>query len=162
VDIVPRTERAGFERTRAFMSQQPEGFESLEAAAEAIARFRGGAVPKRLDSLAKTLRRGSDGRLHWHWDPRFLEGRERDFAERTARLSACARHLTAPTLLVRGGSSDVVSEDAVREFLALVPQAEYVDVAGAGHMLAGDSNTVFGRATLDFLARHVPCEGPPR
>ena len=25
--------------------------------------------------------RAGDGRLFWHWDPRFLEGRERDFAD---------------------------------------------------------------------------------
>ncbi len=157
VDVVPRTERAGFDRVHAFMKSTVIGFATLDEAAATIASFRDdGRRPKNLDGLAKNLRRGSDGRLHWHWDPRFLEGRERDFAERTQRLSASAQRLAIPTLLVRGGSSDVVSEDGVREFLALCPSAEYVNVVGASHMLTADSNAVFGRATLDFLARHAP------
>ncbi|MCZ6558540.1 MAG: alpha/beta hydrolase, partial [SAR324 cluster bacterium] len=32
----------------------------------------------------------------------------------------------------------------------LVPHGEYVDVSGAGHMVAGDRNDVFGDAVLAF------------
>ena len=69
-------------------------------------------------------------------------------------LSACARNLALPTLLVRGGSSDVVSEAGYASF-ALCPHAEYVNVAAAGHMVAGDRNDVFGNAAAQFLSRHV-------
>ncbi len=31
--------------------------------------------------------------------------------------------------------------------------AEYVDVAGAGHMVAGDQNDTFSKGILEFLAR---------
>jgi non-heme chloroperoxidase len=157
VDIVPQTERAGFDRIKGFMEQAPQGYESLDAVAEAVATFRG-EVPRAraLDGLAKNVRLGPEGRYHWHWDPRFMEGREHDFATRHARLSACARRLALPTLLVRGAGSDVVSEAGAREFLALCPHAEYLNVLDAGHMLTGDSNDVFGRTTLDFLARHAP------
>lgn len=108
-----------------------------------------------LEGLAKNVRLGPDGRYRWHWDPRFLEGRERDYAQRHVRLSACAQQLTVPTLLVRGGSSDVVSEKGARELLALCPHAEYLNVRDAGHMVTGDSNDVFGRSTIDFLTRHA-------
>jgi pimeloyl-ACP methyl ester carboxylesterase len=37
-----------------------------------------------------------------------------------------------------------------------VPHAEFVEVAGAAHMVAGDENTAFGEALLDFLTRAVP------
>lgn len=56
------------------------------------------------------------------------------------------RNLSVPTMLVRGGSSDVVTEKAARDFLALLPQAQYVDVAKAGHMVAGDRNDAFTNA----------------
>jgi len=159
VDIVPRSERAGFDRVHAFMTSRPEGFASLDEVADAIAQFRGdGRRPSKPDSLARAVRRAPDGRLHWHWDPRFMDSREADFASRGARLAACAQQLRVPALLVRGGSSDVVSEQGAQEFLALCPQAEYVNVAGAGHMLTADSNEVFGRATIDFLARHAPAD----
>jgi pimeloyl-ACP methyl ester carboxylesterase len=31
---------------------------------------------------------------------------------------------------------------------------EFVDVHGAGHMVAGDRNDIFAQAVLDFLNRH--------
>jgi hypothetical protein len=40
----------------------------------------------------------------------------------------------------------------VEEFMATVPHANYVDVADAAHMVAGDVNDVFTSAVLEFLA----------
>ena len=62
--------------------------------------------------------------------------------------------LELPTLLVRGRRSDLLSEEGVADFLARVPTAEFADVAGAGHMVAGDRNEVFNSAILGFLERH--------
>jgi pimeloyl-ACP methyl ester carboxylesterase len=157
VDIVPYTEPAGFDRVSAFMEQNPEGFESLEEVADVIASFRPqGKRPQNLSGLAKNVRVGEDGRYRWHWDPRLLDSRRKDLESRYARLSSCARRLTLPTLLVRGGSSDFVSEAGAHEFLEMCPHAEYVNVLQAGHMLAGDRNDAFGTAATSFLARVVP------
>ena len=161
VDIVPRIEAEGVARITAFMEQKPDGFGSLEEVAEAISKYQPQRKrPRRLEGLAKNVRLGPDGRYHWHWDPRFM-ARPRELERRRERLTACARRLTLPTLLVRGGTSDVVTEEGVQHFLSLCPQAEYVSVATAGHMVAGDRNDVFGRAAIDFLARTVPVVGPP-
>jgi pimeloyl-ACP methyl ester carboxylesterase len=67
------------------------------------------------------------------------------------RCTAAAANLVVPALLVRGGSSDVVDEGGVRHFLAQVPHARYVDVAGAGHMITGERNDAFTGAVLRFL-----------
>jgi len=85
----------------------------------------------------------------------------RDFDKRLERLEACARKLALPTLLVRGGLSDVLSEEGAREFLKLCPHSEYVNVTGAAHMVAGDRNDVFGNAVIEFLSRAVPVGGAP-
>jgi peroxiredoxin len=58
-------------------------------------------------------------------------------------------------LLVRGQVSDLVSQERADEFLARFSQVEFVDVRGAGHMVAGDRNDVFADAVLDFLTRHA-------
>ena len=156
VDIAPRTERSGSDRVKAFLERLADGFDSLDEVVDAISGYRPGAKRNtNLSSLAKTVRRGADGRYYWHWDPRFLEGRERDVATRYQRLAPAARRLSIPTLLVRGASSDVVSEEGAREFLELCPHAEYVNILDAGHMITGDVNDVFGNATLDFLRRAV-------
>jgi non-heme chloroperoxidase len=99
----------------------------------------------------KNLRLWADGRLHWHWDPGMLEGRgPRD----NPRMRRAAQNLTLPTLLIRGRLSDVLSPQGARDFLALAPHAEFADIAGADHMVAGDKNDAINAATFDFLERH--------
>jgi pimeloyl-ACP methyl ester carboxylesterase len=104
------------------------------------------------------LRRGRDGRFHWHWDPRLLDWRTKEFPLRHARMVAAARGIEIPTLLVRGEHSDVLSEDGAQEFLDLVPHARYTVLQGAGHMVAGDRNDGFGDAALALL-RNLPVAG---
>ncbi len=159
VDVTPSLNEDGVARVHRFMTDRlADGFASLEDAAEAVAAY----LPNRRPSgsskgLAKNLRRSADGRFRWHWDPAFIDGPNsvamRRDAARTAMIAA-AQALTIPTLLVRGGRSDMVTSAEIDEFRALVPAAEFVDIAGAGHMVAGDRNDVFGDAILDFLARH--------
>lgn len=161
VDIAPRVETAGVEKIQAFMSQRPEGFDSLEQVAAAIGAYQPHRKPpKDLAGLAKNLRLSPEGKYRWHWDPRFMTLR-REIDKRTARLEACARALDLPTLLVRGGLSDVLSEEGAQAFLELCPHSEYVNISGAGHMVAGDRNDIFGTAVLDFLSRMVPVGGEP-
>ncbi|MEW6473528.1 MAG: alpha/beta hydrolase [Actinomycetota bacterium] len=155
VDIVLDLEPVGVNRIRDFMQARPDGFASLEEAADFVA----GYLPDRPrptdpSGLAKNLRRGADGRLRWHWDPRWVQGSEGHLAG-IAQLAESAARIAIPTLVVRGGSSDVVSQQGVEHFLRLVPHADYVDVAGAGHMIAGDRNDAFAEAVTSFL-RSLP------
>jgi pimeloyl-ACP methyl ester carboxylesterase len=140
------------------MTSRPDGFRSLEEAAEAVAAYtshRRRIVD--LSGLRKNLRRGHDGRWRWHWDPALIQGPGRPNATSDPeRLEACARRLRVPTLLVRGGSSDVLSEHGVRAFLALVPHGRFADVSGAGHMVAGDRNDAFTEAVRAFLRDVAP------
>jgi non-heme chloroperoxidase len=161
VDIAPRIELSGVDKIRTFMTQKPEGFDSLEEVADAIASYQPHrARPRTLDGLAKNVRLGEDGKYHWHWDPK-TRMREADFEAREARLEECARSLNLPTLLVRGGLSDVLSEEGAQRFLELCPHAEYVNVAGAAHMVAGDRNDNFANAVIIFLQLAVPIGREP-
>jgi len=156
VDVASKIEMEGAIKIRNFMNQKPEGFASLEEAADAISRYQPHRKrPKSLDGLAKNLRRQKDGSYRWHWDPRFLVDVP-DIAELNRRFAACARAVTQPILIVRGGLSDILSEEGVREFLEICPHAELVNVSGAGHMIVGDRNDVFGAAAIEFLSRVVP------
>lgn len=161
VDVSPFLQPTGTSRIRDFMVSHAEtGFSSLEEAADAVAAY----VPHRprprnLEGLKKNLR-FRDGRWFWHWDPAFLaspldQAVQRDPLIDPARLGAAARDLRTPTLLVRGGESDVLSVDDAKRFLELVPHAEFASVAGAHHMVAGDDNAVFEDVLGDFLERRV-------
>ena len=74
--------------------------------------------------------------------------------QQSEKLSQAAAKLRLPLHLIRGGSSDLVSEEAVAHLRELVPHAEYTDIANATHMVAGDSNDVFSATILKFLKRH--------
>jgi len=141
------------------MTDHLNGFDTLDEAADAIAEYNPHRPrPKDLSGLAKNLRQRADGRWAWHWDPRFVSGRfgspdeTRSSLTDPHRLEDAAKSLTLPVLLVRGRMSDLLSEEGAQALLDIVPQARFVDVAGAGHMVAGDKNDVFNSAVVDFLA----------
>lgn len=155
VDITPRMERAGVDRIVGFMLDRVEtGFADLDEAADAIAAYQPHRPrPTDLSGLSKNLRRDPDGRWRWHWDPdMFLGPTPLGTAASAQQFDEAARNLTVPTLLVRGRMSDLVSEESARHFLELCPDAGYVDVSGAGHMVAGDRNDAFSDAVTAFLA----------
>jgi pimeloyl-ACP methyl ester carboxylesterase len=73
-------------------------------------------------------------------------------------LTAAADRVRVPTLLVRGVHSDIVTDEGVADLKQRVPGVEVFDVAGAGHMVAGDKNDAFNEGVFDFLRRRVPIE----
>ncbi len=158
VDIAPDFEEEGSQRVLAFMRKNLDGFGSLEEVSEAISAYSPQRPRRRnLDGLAKNVRRGEDGRYYWHWDPNYLgQPRQFNLDSRRQRLRACARALQLPVLLVRGGLSDVLSEEGAQGFLRLCPSAEYKNVTGAAHMVAGDRNDIFTSVVADFLKRTLP------
>ncbi|MBX6388752.1 MAG: alpha/beta hydrolase [Frankia sp.] len=86
VDITPRIEPEGVKNIFRFMTSAPDGFASLEDAADAIAAYNPHRPrPTNLEGLKKNLRL-RDGRWYWHWDPAFL--RLRDEARRDLAADA--------------------------------------------------------------------------
>ena len=153
VDIAPKTEPKGVARIQQFMRANLDGFPDLEAAADAVAAYREHrSRPKDISGLKKNLRLKADGRWYWHWDPKYIDRRDREDPSRVERVREVTPNIKVPTLLIRGGSSDVVSPEGVKDFLELLPTAQFIDVADAGHMVAGDKNDAFSGAVLDFLA----------
>src|SRR5262245_23419718 len=89
---------------------------------------------------SKNVRLGADGKYHWHWDP----ARRRSWGDRLAyrdRLHVCANHLNPPVLLGCGGLCAGLSDAGAQSCLQQCPHAEYVNVANAAHMVAGDRMT---------------------
>ncbi|MEZ5470008.1 MAG: alpha/beta hydrolase [Lysobacterales bacterium] len=156
VDVTPRWETEGVGRILKFMAQHPEGFDSLEHAAEEIARYLPHRERRDPERLRTQLRQKSDGRWRWHWDPRLLERVAAEAERYIPRLQAAARRVQIPVLLLSGGRSDVVSEHTIGEFLQLVPHAEHVCIDDATHMVVGDRNDVFTREISRFLQGLLP------
>jgi len=158
VDIVPRPDPKGVQRIRDFMLGNPDGFGSLEEVADAIAAYNPHR-PRPTDSagLMRNLRVREDGRLRWHWDPAFL-GRQItvELAELHDTIKGARGAGGVPVLLIRGLSSDVISQRGLDELRDALPALEIFDVPNAGHMVAGDRNDAFNQGMIQFLAQHFP------
>jgi pimeloyl-ACP methyl ester carboxylesterase len=153
VDVVPRYDKNGSARIREFMASGLHGFKTLEEAAEAVASYLPHRKkPRSPEGLKKNLR-FHDGRWFWHWDPAFLTKPIDDSFVREEKLEQAAIDLKIPILLIRGGLSDVVSEQGVRHFLETVPSAEFVELSDAGHTAAGDDNDAFSEVVVQFVNR---------
>lgn len=163
VDVTPRMNLDGVARIMQFMAANPDGFADLDEAAAAISGYNPHrSKPRSSAGLERVLRRGEDGRWIWRWDPKFVTWRQRldsssatgfeDRMDRMARdMYEGAEAITGPILLVRGQQSDLVSDDVAEEFRARLPNAAYIDIRGAGHMVAGDDNDAFTTAVTGFL-----------
>jgi pimeloyl-ACP methyl ester carboxylesterase len=162
VDIVPDMDQSGASRIHSFMhDRMKSGFDSLDEVADMIQEYNPHRPrPSDLDGLRTNLRR-RDGRWYWHWDPKFIDGTSAlppiEVTE-VDRMHAAVQTILdtgVPMLLVRGQVSDLVTQERADEFIARFPAVDFVDVGGAGHMVAGDRNDVFAGAVVDFLDRHT-------
>ncbi|MHC8380505.1 alpha/beta fold hydrolase [Pseudomonas sp. LB3P14] len=156
VDVTPKVDPEGEARVKQFMQANPDGFASFGEAAAVIARY----LPHRpRRPSTKGLRnnlRFRNGRYYWHWDPRLFDTLDVSPQIAQARYDQAAASLKIPTLLIRGARSELVGSEHVEHFLTLMPHAQYLDVAGAGHMVSGDSNHVFSQALEQFLTTVAP------
>lgn len=158
VDIVPRPATAGTDKIRAFMLAHQDGFATIEEAADAVSAYNPARPrPADVSGLGKNLRRRDDGRYYWHWDPHLLSTSPASEppAFQEPLIEASAR-VKIPTMLIKGGRSDIVDDEGIAEMCRLIPQTEVCEVSGAGHMVVGDRNDAFNDGLFEFLHRHLP------
>lgn len=159
VDIGHRLEDEGVQRIVEFMTAH-ESFASLEEASVAVAQYlpnRKTADPQR---LKRNLRQRSDGRWVWkHALGRRLraaidEGATFDgggWRQLVAGMDTEIAGLDCPVLVLRGGASDVLSDEGAKEVAELIPDARLATVESAGHHAAGDNPHTTTRLVADFL-----------
>ena len=154
VDIAPNMDFGGVLKILGFMaSNTSQGFASLQEASDIIAQYLPGRKrPTETKGLKKNLRQRDDGRWYWHWDPRFITSIAKGIGgDPFQTFETALTNIDVPLHLVRGGMSELVTEESVTKFKELMPAAHYTDVEGAAHMIAGDRNDVFNSAVAEFL-----------
>lgn len=62
--------------------------------------------------------------------------------------------VTQPTLAMRGAHSTTVREESWQHWHSLQPQAHFVEIPEAGHLLPMEKPQVVARTVLSFLAEH--------
>lgn len=153
VDIGHRFAAGGADKVNGFMAGTIGGFDSLDAAAAAIAEYLPHRAPRRPGGgLLKALVRHDDGRYYWRWDPAMMSsGPKLDVVAFERRQSDNLRRIAVPALIIRGTNSEILARDTAEEMLAMLPDGRLAEVPGAHHMVAGDDNDAFMAALLAFI-----------
>jgi len=151
VDVGPEINSAGTQRIREF-SSTPE-LESLEAFLERAVKFNPIRDPRVLRrSLYYNLRQLPTGKWSLKHDQRRASDDSwRIATEQRERLLRDVSKISCPTLIVRGGKSDVLSDDAAERFSHMLPHARWLRVENAGHNVQGDNPSGLLDAMNPFL-----------
>jgi pimeloyl-ACP methyl ester carboxylesterase len=160
IDIGHRLEEEGVKRIIEFMRAH-ESFASLDEAAVEISRYLPHRREVRPESLSRNLRQRPDGRWIWkhgmarRWREEGATDEMPDWRNILEGLAEDAASLQCPVLVLRGGKSDVLSDQGAAEIAELIPDSRLRTVANAGHLAAGDnpeSTVGLVNAFLDEIA----------
>jgi pimeloyl-ACP methyl ester carboxylesterase len=151
VDVGPEINSAGTQRIREF-SSTPE-LESLEAFLERAVKFNPIRDPRVLRrSLFYNLRQLPTGKWSLKHDQRRASDDSwRIAAEQRERILRDVAKISCPTLILRGGKSDVLTDEAAERFAHMLPHARWVRVENAGHNVQGDNPSGLLDAMNPFL-----------
>jgi pimeloyl-ACP methyl ester carboxylesterase len=152
VDIGPDIHLPGMERIRQMMAGAPERIGSEEEAVQLARRANPRAPEAGLrERVRHGLRSLPDGGLEWKYDKALRDMMRHGGRRETIDLWEPLRRITAPTLLVRGADSDVLSADVAKRMIDALPDGRLVEIAGAGHPVPLDQPEAFARAVRAFL-----------
>lgn len=157
VDAVPHSRPEGIRQIAGSMQLAVTGFASPDEAAAQLATARGmPLVPGAGLRLARNMRRDSNGRWHWHWDPGYRDPRHQlGLGPGTEQLDRLAAQITVPVLLAWCELSEIVTSAGVAALKGLIAHLEVEIIPGARHTIVGDQNDLFADTLLRFLARNA-------
>jgi esterase len=151
VDVSPEVQARGVENIRSFI-QAPDELDSFEAFVERAHQFN----PRRsLDNirsrLSHNLKQLPTGKWTWKYDKALRSG-ERSFqSSALLNLWEDVHRIRCPTLIIKGGESDILSAESAARLQAAIPGSRLAVVPGAGHSVMGDSPDAFVAMVREFL-----------
>ena len=107
--------------------------------------------------VGQWFRRLPDGRYTFKFDRRLrdrLGGSPEaveQFRQQARELRERVKTITCPTLLVRGGNSDILSQEAAEETVAALPNATLAVVPNTGHNIPSDDPRAFRSLIREWL-----------
>lgn len=157
-DIGTHLSKESLARIYTYVNSMPAYFETRPAAeaylAEAFKPFKITDPAQWAEFVAASLITHADGRISYACDPAIvvpLRVATQNFTEmQDVNLTPIWDQVEAPTLIVRGAESDILSDDTVRLMQKVHPRAESITIAGVGHAppLMNDSEI---RRVADWL-----------
>lgn len=154
VDAGPQNMQQGTQNIRNFVQQDDE-LDSVDAFVERVLKYNPRRSPGQIrGSIMHNLKQLPNGKWTWKYDKRLRSPGRRmgSDPETEKRLWGYLEALQCPTLLVRGGASDIIAMDTAEKMRKVIPNSQMATIEGAGHLVMGDSPAGFQRAVTEFLA----------
>ena len=151
VDIGPELVASGSQRIQAGV-QASDTFDSVEAAIVASRAANPRADEDEMSNRVRhNLMRTVDGRWTFRYDKALRSpGRPRPRPSSDENWAAW-RQITAPTLLLRGGVSDILSLETAERMAKEIPDCVLIEVPGSGHSIPLEAPARFLEAVQSFL-----------
>jgi pimeloyl-ACP methyl ester carboxylesterase len=134
--------------TRLALSLRP----TYAGRADALERFQFLPAPARVDEALRaaiaehSVREEADGRFGFRFDPRWFVVPDRERAD--------PRRVAAPTLILRGAESPLLTAEGAAALAGEIPNARLVEIPGAGHHLQLERPDACLAALEPFLRAH--------
>lgn len=156
-DSGPEIMKTGVRRIRQFIDL-PDRVPTYEEFVERVHKFN----PRRdieqiRGSLQHNIRKTEEGTWTWKYDKVFRQGESSLDGWSEEELWGALPHIVCPTLIIRGGRSDILSESVTRKMVDAIPNCRSITIEGAGHLVPGDKPVESINAVREFLAS---CSSP--
>jgi esterase len=154
VDTAPEISHEGSQAVRNFILANAE-FDSIDQFVERVVKYDPYRSPEHIQRTVRyNLLERADGRFIAKSD-RMLHDAE--FAKRRPMGAGrpvnidSVRAIDCPTLVVRGGESEVLERDSAERFASALPRGQLAEVPKAGHNVHGQNTPGFLEAVRPFL-----------
>jgi pimeloyl-ACP methyl ester carboxylesterase len=152
VDVSPEIKVEGVRNIRNFV-QAPDELESFEAFVERAHQFNPRRSRDNIRSrLSHNLKRLPNGNWTWKYDRALRSGQRSFDASALLDLWDDVAKVTCPTLVLKGGESDILSNEGAEKLRDAIPGSRLAVIPGAGHSVMGDNPLAFVEAVRGFLA----------
>jgi len=135
-DAGPVIAKASLERIAAYVGVAP-AFPDLTTAEQyvrAVSATFGPHTDAEWRFLAEVaVRRNADGTLRMHYDPKLAEPFRKLMPDKDVELWPMWDAIRCPTLVLRGGLSDLLTRETCEQMHGRGPKAQVVEIPGIGH-----------------------------
>ena len=152
VDTGPEAQPRGQNRIQNFR-ELPDELDSFEEFAGRVQEYTGRTQEQTLGALKYSIRQRADGKWTWKYD-KLLRTPGQRFRQLTSeQLWEAVGKITCPTLVMRGGDSDIFADETMQKMQLVIPNCTTVTIPRAGHLVAGDNPADFLVAVNELLGR---------